>query len=276
MRTVPYFGGKNERSNSGVGPWIAALLPPPQKAQTYVEPFAGMLGVLVQRRPVNAEIVNDKDRLIVNWWRVVRDHPDELAHLLRTTPRSRIVFSEACDIVNQARATGESGVRVAWATMIIITQGRMKVLRKGEEQSSDWYQIKANTRMKPNPTAEAALWIDGLAERLRSVQLECCDAVKLIDSVADSPDVVVYCDPPYPSMVNDHLYYETLDDTRFIDAILECSCRVAVSGYVGDWPQLDEAGWRREERPVRITVAQGGDRVEALWCNYPPVANRLF
>ena len=229
-----------------------------------------MLGVLLQRQPSKLEIVNDKDRLIINWWQVVRDDPDELAHRLEHTPHSRVVYAEACDVVNQARATGESGVRVAWATMIIITQGRIAVLCESEEPHSHWSLMR-----RGNATPRAGLRIRGMADRLRDVHLECCDAVDLLNRVGTKPNTVVYCDPPYPA-ADDRAYHARLDDDRFVEAVLACRGRVAVSGHAGDWPQLDAAGWRREERPVQITVAQGGERIEALWCNYEPVDNRLF
>ena len=78
-----------------IGPWIASILPW-RRDSCYVEPFAGMLGVLLCRRPVQPEIVNNRDGNLVCWWRMVRDHPNKFAHLVIQTPRSRDLYREAC------------------------------------------------------------------------------------------------------------------------------------------------------------------------------------
>lgn len=77
--TLPYLGGKSIRANSGLGAWIVSLLPPPSSGQTYIEPFAGMLGVLLQRTPAGTEIVSDADGRIIAFWRELRDNTDAFA-----------------------------------------------------------------------------------------------------------------------------------------------------------------------------------------------------
>ena len=88
-----YYGGKSPKGK--IGPWIAGILPW-HRDSCYVEPFAGMLGVLLCRRPVQIEIVNDRDGNLVCWWRMVRDHPKKFANLVMQTPRSRDLYREAC------------------------------------------------------------------------------------------------------------------------------------------------------------------------------------
>ena len=83
LSALSYYGGKSGgHGSSGRGRWIASLLPGDTRT-LYAEPYAGMLGILLQRAPAKLEIVNDLNRRIVNWWRVVRDHPDELARMMR-------------------------------------------------------------------------------------------------------------------------------------------------------------------------------------------------
>ena len=72
-----YYGGKSEkfRNGNGAGPWIAKMLP---YRRMYVEPFAGMLGVLLQREKSRIELVNDRDGMISAFWECIRDYPDKL------------------------------------------------------------------------------------------------------------------------------------------------------------------------------------------------------
>ena len=46
----------------------------------YTEPFAGSLAVLLQRPPAERETVCDKDGMISNFWRAVRDDPEAVAY----------------------------------------------------------------------------------------------------------------------------------------------------------------------------------------------------
>ena len=73
--------------------WIIGHFP---KHQAYVEPFGGAASVLI-RKPVSyAEIYNDLDHTVVNFFKVLRsDRAQELVEVLRLTPFSRVEFMEA-------------------------------------------------------------------------------------------------------------------------------------------------------------------------------------
>lgn len=69
----PWFGGKSKVAGmvwSRFG-----------KVQNYVEPFAGSLAVLLSRPTpfMGTETINDKDGLVVNFWRAVKHDPEKVA-----------------------------------------------------------------------------------------------------------------------------------------------------------------------------------------------------
>ena len=64
---LSYYGGKNPQR--GVPHWINSLLPSTKECTLYVEPFCGMMGVLLSRQESFCEIVNDANERVVNWWR---------------------------------------------------------------------------------------------------------------------------------------------------------------------------------------------------------------
>ncbi|MCP4961624.1 MAG: DNA adenine methylase, partial [Actinomycetia bacterium] len=73
---MPYFGGKRKAAEL-----VWNLL---GDCPHYVEPFAGSLAVLLERphpanRPYSSETVNDADGLIVNVWRAIAQHPEQVA-----------------------------------------------------------------------------------------------------------------------------------------------------------------------------------------------------
>ena len=76
LRALGWVGGKSPFGAHKTGQWIASLLPPVGTTYTYIEPFAGMLGVMLQRPKHRREIANDLDGDLVNWWRAVRDYPE--------------------------------------------------------------------------------------------------------------------------------------------------------------------------------------------------------
>jgi len=52
---------------------------PTPEIWVYVEPYAGSAAVLFAKPRVPAEIINDLDGQVVNFFRLLRDHPAELA-----------------------------------------------------------------------------------------------------------------------------------------------------------------------------------------------------
>ena len=59
---------------------LLALIP---KHRIYVEPFAGSAGLLFAKSPSRFEILNDTDLEVLNFFRVVKHRPAELAELAR-------------------------------------------------------------------------------------------------------------------------------------------------------------------------------------------------
>ena len=92
-RTSPYYGGKR---GYGIAEWIASYLPR-NSDSCYVEPFAGMAGVLFARQPAKPEALNDLNRRVINWWRVVRDQPEEFGWRVEMTPKSRVEYQWGAD-----------------------------------------------------------------------------------------------------------------------------------------------------------------------------------
>src|SRR5687767_1982506 len=78
-----YHGGKFR-----IADWVISHMPTHQK---YVEPYGGAASVLIQKPRVPAEVYNDLDGDIVNFFRVLRD------------PFMRKRFIEACELTPYAR-----------------------------------------------------------------------------------------------------------------------------------------------------------------------------
>src|SRR5580658_8907918 len=76
-----WYGGKFSHLD-----WLLPLLP---DCHHYCEPFAGSGAVLLNRQPAPVETYNDADGEVVNFFRVLRDKPQQLTKAIGLTPFSR-------------------------------------------------------------------------------------------------------------------------------------------------------------------------------------------
>ena len=278
LRALRYYGGKSAAGPIHIGPWIASRL---RRRNAYIEPYAGMAGILLQRPKAPVEMLNDSNRMLMNWWRAVRDCPTEFARMTENTPGSKAEFEDAVDYI-RAFPTLDPGLteppdlRLALAWHIVITQSVMHADGGSPRWAPSWTHPTTGGR-RPN--------IRALAERMKDVQLHCTDAINMIRRAALLPDAMVYIDPPYPGSDTEHYAAGGEVDIESIGQALadleERKIHVAVSGYGDTW---DFLGWRREEF-FRTYMAPGnvraehdgkvGTRREVLWMNYEP-KRRLF
>src|ERR1022692_3679397 len=81
---LSYIGGKNR-----LAAHIISLIPP---HKTYVEAFAGGAQVFFHKQPSRVEVLNDLDGEIVNFFRICREHYEELLRYFHFWVVSRQMF----------------------------------------------------------------------------------------------------------------------------------------------------------------------------------------
>jgi DNA adenine methylase len=113
-----YFGGKTRLARQ-----IVDLLPPHEH---YVEPYAGSLAVLLAKPRSRMETVNDIDRDLVTFWKVLRDQPDNLARVCALTPHARAEFLDTYEQGLEDPSDLERARRV-W---VRLSQSRSGTLRR--------------------------------------------------------------------------------------------------------------------------------------------------
>lgn len=258
LRGVPYPGHKS--SFTGLAQWVNSILPIDKDA-TYVEPFAGMLGVLLDRLPSKVEIINDTNDRVVNWWQVVRDKPEELYHKCYFTP-----FADKT--VEYASSTIDEGTDVerAWKWFVIAncTYGSFGPRKK-------LGVTYANSGYTANRARAFERWLEQsteLANRMRNVQITHRDGNELLAKTASMDYAIVYCDPPYYSRRQD-IYKENnaIDIDQLTESLSNQEGRAAISGVDTEWDHLN---WDRHEKHINRAVGQGRRRAdtEVLWVNF--------
>lgn len=256
-----YHGGKWR-----IAHWIVSHFP---AHEIYIEPFGGAASVLLQKPRSSAEIYNDLDEEIVEFFEILRDPvlAAELCRRVELTPFSRDEFDGAYSPTNDP---------IECARRLLIRS----FMGFGSDGPND--AAKTGFRGKSNKSRRTPGhdWrnfpkhIVSFTERLRGVVIENRPAIEVM-ARHDDETALIYADPPYvhsvrsPSRKSNRKNYrhEMSDDDHIELAQSLHAVRGAVilSGYKSDLYDELYADWRRIDRPA---LADGAAlRLESLWLN---------
>lgn len=252
MRQVLKYPGAKSR----ISDWIISNMP---NHKVYLEPFAGSLAVLLNKPRCHIETVNDLHGEVVNFFKILRDNPEELQMKIKLTPYSR----EEYDLAYQEL---ENDIERARRFCVRCWQGfgcanlYHNGFKSGQQSNS------------PNPArawAELPVIMLQAAERLKGVQIENLPAIEIIRRY-NTEDVFIYADPPYLRETRKrYLYKHEMTDQEHVDllsVLINHPGKIMISGYENDLYNKVLKGWRKVSKE---TLAEGGlKRVETLWMNY--------
>lgn len=247
-----------------LAPWIMSFFPP---HRCYVEPFGGAAGVLLQKPRAYAEVYNDLDGDMVNFFRVLRDPVQcrELMLLLSLTPYARDEFMLAwvpCeDPVEQARRTAvraQMGFGSAGASRGV-TGFRFDTKRRHATVQHDWQRYPAN--------------LQAVAARMSGVLIENRPAIEVMQQ-HDSPDTLHFVDPPYlhtTRVMRQGCYRHEMSDAdhiELLDYLKTLQGMVVLSGYPSELYNNHLASWSVQSTPSRVSAGRGTTtRLEVAWLN---------
>lgn len=219
----------------GMAEQIISLMP---EHRSYLEPFFGSGAVLFNKPKSAIETVNDIDGEIVNFFRVLRERPEELAYAVSMTPYARDVFDDAHE--NRGEDNFDSAYRFAIRSKMghgfktyQKTGFKMDVFAR--ERS---YCVGCWNRL-PADLMEAAA-------RLKEVQIENRPALDLIKRF-NHENVLIYADPPYLLETRgDKQYRHEMTEQDHLDllkALKQHRGYVILSGYPSEMYDRELHGW---------------------------------
>jgi DNA adenine methylase len=257
-----YHGGKFR-----LAPWILQFFPP---HHAYAEVFGGAASILLQKPQANAEVYNDLDGRIVNFFRVLRD------------PQASAELQRRCALTPYAReelewSFGEPVDDIDAAHRLVVRS----FMGHGSDSATRTSRTGFRCRLTDGralPSAEWSTWADAIPafrERLSRVLLENDDALRIVDRM-DSPTTLIYCDPPYlhstrtgksgASGSNGYLHEMTDEQHELLlERLHRVESMVVISGYPSDLYEQQLMGWERHER--RAVADTTKFRTEVVWLN---------
>ena len=183
MKTpLSYYGGKQTMVKT-----IVNILEQAPAQKIYVEPFFGGGAVFFAREKASHEVINDKNSLIVTFWRVLKKGFPALKREIDATIYSRELFRQAGVVLENPDMFDD--VKIAWA---IWTRYSMSFGHKGKGYGYGIKENKYGVKIKNCRDS----FTETLQKRLACAEIECADALRVIER-RDTADTLFYIDPPY-------------------------------------------------------------------------------
>lgn len=259
MKTpISYYGGKQQM--------LKHILPKIPEHVVYVEPFFGGGAVFWGKKPSEAEVVNDINHRLVNFYKVLKydfegfvEKADETFHSRAQHKESEVMYISQADEVT-------SPIACAWAVWVQTNMSFGTMIGGGFGYDRSGKCALKLFNKKVNLTQD-------FKDRLRKVTIECYDVLKVIKAY-DSPDAFFYLDPPYVSSDQGHYAGYTLDDFR---ALLDACAKLKGKFLLSSYPEAllmeyrERFGWKCEDIEKNVAVTQRKvpkKKIECLTWNY--------
>ena len=257
-----------------LAPWVIGHMPPHRK---YIEPFGGAAGVLIQKPRVYAEVYNDLDDEVVNFFRVMQD------------PRLRERLIQACAMTPYARAEFELAFEVSEdpverARRLAVRAG-MGFGSAGATKGTTGFRVDTD-RQYGTAMTNWARYPDGLAAigaRFTGVLIEHKPAIEVLLQ-HDTPDALSFIDPPYLHETRvlssgGAGYYRHEMTNGQHEELLSClktlRGMVMVCGFSNLLYDRALEGWHKVSTRSRKSASRGtGVTTEVMWMN-PAAAHHI-
>jgi DNA adenine methylase len=185
---APWLGGKRSLSSR-----IIARIEGIPHAR-YVEPFVGMGGVFFRRRTrPKMEVINDINRDVVNLFRILQRHYQQLLDVLKWQVCSRAEFERLVAVDPDTLTDLERAARFLYLQRTVFGGHPMKRSFGIDFMNGARFNL---TKLVP--------MLEDVHERLSGVLIERMPYAECIRRYDSRPGTLFYCDPPYWGCTDDY------------------------------------------------------------------------
>ena len=208
---IPYYGGKTELSK--------VLIPLINPHSRYIEVFAGGLSMFFRKKKAKWNVLNDKDNDIVNLYTCVIEKKDELVENLFWLPKSRELFLNFREELNDNKIDIPDPYRAA-KYFYCIRYSFNKLIHtpfsKNKDMNKNWDKELSYSRAK-----------------IGGATIENLDFAELVEKYPPSKEDFWYLDPPYfiaTDKIGKGGYYRHCFDNEDHKRLKNCIDEIHASG----------------------------------------------
>lgn len=252
-RILNYVGSK-----WNLAKWIIGQMP---EHNVYLETHFGSGAVLFNKPEAKIETVNDIDGNIVNLFKVIREHPGELARAIELTPYSREEYYHSFEQLETDLSELER------ARMFLV---RCWMARGGKTSDRTGWRHNidiATVNALPDWNGLPATILEA-TKRLKQVQIEHQDCTELLKRY-NRKDCLIYADPPYllETRTKRHYAHEMSPEQHeeFLNGLNNHEGYAILSGYDSDMYNDILSGWSKITKMA--TTEAAAKKEEVLWLN---------
>lgn len=255
MKTpITYYGGKQTM--------VKHLLELVPEHQIYCEPFFGGGALFFAKPKSEVEVINDKNGEVINFFKVIKTKFPELQKEIQATLHSRELYKNAMVVYENPDLF--SDVKRAWALWTLTNQGFAGLI-------GSWGFGKTDSKEKSLANKRED-FTKAYEDRLKTVQIENNDAIKVIDR-CDSKDTFIYADPPYiGSDMGHYKGYSEADYKQLLDRLSKAKGKFLLSSYPSPIlsQYIKKYKWRTKkvEKSVAVTKHTDKKKIEMLVFNF--------
>jgi len=254
---LTYYGGKQRLASE-----IISRIP--SDHILYASVFAGGAAEFFAKDPSEVEVLNDTNKELMNFYQVVKTRFVDLEKMVKISLHSRSMHKDSSVIYNNPHLF--SDIQRAWAVWIQASQSFSSML------DSSWGFDKKRNQTTKKIESKKVGFTEDYAIRLQNVQLECADALYIIQS-RDTKGSFFYCDPPYFNSDCGHYGgYTHQDFVNLLGVLCKIKGRFLLSSYPSD--ELEkftrEHSWStvKFEKQVSVNKGAGKIKIEVMTANY--------
>lgn len=261
---LTYYGGKQRLAKT-----IISLIP---KHRLYCEPFFGGGAVFFAKEPSKVEIINDTNRELINFYKVIKTSFGKLQREVKGTLNSRWSHKSAEIILKFPQLFDE--VKRAWAVWVMASQSYAARL------DGPWNINTKTSTCVTRVCSKRNNFVKAYSERLENAAIECSDALNIIRK-CDGKETFFYLDPPYHNAKQGH--YSGYTEEHFIkllEILSDIKGKFLLSSYPSDI--LDKYkkknNWHSIQFEMCLSMSANPTvkkkkKIEVLTANFPLTSN---